>query len=324
MGVRNGVGAGTMRKRRPASLAVVLAILAGAGAASADQSRWQVNRSAQTGQVTAAVCPLLDAEVTGNYFCLGFTCTPSGPVFAFWFAGGQFAPQVNAAISVDGSPVATLPMVQVPDPEMAYHAPWNPAVHPYLMQRLMAGQAGVIHVTWGEPRMEPFPIVFALAGSTAALSAVAAACPAPVLPPAPVAGAPAAVGGAVAAPLPQERARFRESCTPGATATFDPGFASTMDADGDGRLDLLVDYGAAACSAPPANPWCGSAGCVQTIWRDTGAGFVRVFSDNVYGIAPEPGGILALQMHGSACGLVGAAPCTVRLGWNGTAFERLR
>lgn len=89
------------------------------------------------------------------------------------------------------------------------------------------------------------------------------------------------------------------------------GFARAEDLDGDGRSDPVIDYAAAVCSES-ASLFCGSGGCAMGFFLARDEGYRRLFSGTIRGYVAEPGGVLALDLHGSACGLVGYEACRKR------------
>jgi hypothetical protein len=105
---------------------------------------------------------------------------------------------------------------------------------------------------------------------------------------------------------------------------FEKGFLTRRDINGDGIEDFILDYGHFACGAS-LNPYCGSAGCSTEVFASLSGGkFTKVLDDNVRGIAfktlrGRPA--MLLELHGSACGKVGSAPCSATLYWNGEKFS---
>lgn len=108
--------------------------------------------------------------------------------------------------------------------------------------------------------------------------------------------------------------------------TYGPKFQTVADVSGDGRPDFILDYGEAQCSEG-TNGFCGSAGCTLQVLVSTPNGYVDGFNSNVrsWTLQEDKGKtFLALGLHGSACGKVGAASCHKRLAWNGKTFAPAR
>jgi hypothetical protein len=105
------------------------------------------------------------------------------------------------------------------------------------------------------------------------------------------------------------------------------GFVSQRDVNGDGTPDFILDYGAFQCGDRAAF-YCGSGGCTTKVFVSTGRnGYAKVFDEIVRGmqfrtVNGRPA--MMLNLHGSACGKVGAEPCGKTLTWNGTRFASAR
>ncbi len=104
---------------------------------------------------------------------------------------------------------------------------------------------------------------------------------------------------------------------------FTKGFVTRRDINGDGVEDYVLDLGRFVCGRD-SGTYCGSAGCTTTVFASLPDGkYTKVFDDNVRGLEfKRIGGVPAmlLELHGSACGKVGAEPCGETLYWNGTTF----
>jgi hypothetical protein len=102
------------------------------------------------------------------------------------------------------------------------------------------------------------------------------------------------------------------------------GFQEARDVNGDGRRDFILDYGKAQCAGSEGF-YCGSAGCVTQVFVSLADGsYVKVLDENVRRlrfarVKGRPA--MLLDLHGSACGKAGAAPCAFTLFWNGSAFK---
>lgn len=151
--------------------------------------------------------------------------------------------------------------------------------------------------------------VAAIRPEGAAATPAGAAAPAPVAP------------GAVPAEVQRLRAETNRECA--GRATFGPKFQQTADFNGDGVADYVIDMGETQCPSGGMNQHCGSGGCTVMIFLSEGANHRRVFTDTIRAFTIERQGarsVLALALHGSACGRAGAATCHRRLAWNGRAF----
>jgi hypothetical protein len=107
-------------------------------------------------------------------------------------------------------------------------------------------------------------------------------------------------------------------------AVLSPGFVTEKDINGDRIKDYILDYGKFECGGN-STFYCGSAGCLAQVFASLpGGGYIKVLDENVRNIkfrtiAGRPA--MILDLHGSACGRVGAAPCRITLFWNGQTFN---
>ena len=105
---------------------------------------------------------------------------------------------------------------------------------------------------------------------------------------------------------------------------FEKGFLTRRDINGDGIDDFILDYGQFACGANSLL-YCGSAGCVTEVFASLSGGkFAKVLDENVRGIefkTVRGRPAMLLELHGSACGKAGSAPCSATLYWNGEKFS---
>lgn len=126
---------------------------------------------------------------------------------------------------------------------------------------------------------------------------------------------PAAVEAAIA--------ESRKACEPDKLELL-PGFIKRQDVNGDGVPDYWLDYEEVRCG-DAATFFCGTGGCVQQIIASMKDGtFKLVYDENAHRIrfAVRKGKpIMMLDLHGSACGKVGAAPCAKTRVWAGTTFK---
>jgi hypothetical protein len=127
--------------------------------------------------------------------------------------------------------------------------------------------------------------------------------------------------------LPQEvRLAIQDSVKQcGAEVTLKWGFVVAEDVNGDGVDDYVLDYGKFVCG-DIRSYFCGSGGCLTQVFVSIPNGkYVKVLDENVrdlrFAYDPEGRPEMLLDLHGSACGKVGAAPCSVTLLWNGHRFS---
>ncbi|WP_022723490.1 hypothetical protein [Rhodopseudomonas sp. B29] len=105
---------------------------------------------------------------------------------------------------------------------------------------------------------------------------------------------------------------LQRACSPD-RLSFESGFVTRKDVNGDTRDDYVLDYGQAKCGEMSSS-FCGSAGCLTQVYASHADGTYSLELDmNVRGISfIKHGGTPAmlLDLHGSQCGGVGADPCT--------------
>lgn len=100
-------------------------------------------------------------------------------------------------------------------------------------------------------------------------------------------------------------------------------FVTSNDVNGDGKPDYVLDYEHFQCG-DMVTYFCGSAGCLTQVFASLPDGsYVKAWDENVRAIRfarvkGKPA--MILDLHGSACGKVGAAPCPKTLLWNGKTF----
>lgn len=171
-------------------------------------------------------------------------------------------------------------------------APFDPQGQRDLIARLRGGSRAVVSLQLpGGARDLPL----SLRGSSKALGAVLRACPPPQAPP--------------PDPAATVLDRIVRDCGGlGGTVAVEPGFERREDLDGDGRKDVVIDYAAAVCSKM-ASLYCGSGGCTAAFFLARDEGFERIFEGVIRGYSAQPGGLLALDLHGTACGLYGFEAC---------------
>lgn len=130
------------------------------------------------------------------------------------------------------------------------------------------------------------------------------------------------------ATLPPEIAKaqadLRRECN--GKAVFEPGFQTTADINGDGLPDYFLDYGKLDCDGT-RGMYCGSAGCTLDIYVSSGGRYVQGYGTNTQGWSIDRSGdraTLVMELHGSACGRIGAQGCERRMAWNGKEFVAAR
>ncbi|MEA2872780.1 MAG: hypothetical protein QOH67_2756 [Hyphomicrobiales bacterium] len=106
---------------------------------------------------------------------------------------------------------------------------------------------------------------------------------------------------------------------------FQPKFITERDINGDGVRDYILDYGEFECDGS-ATYFCGTGGCLTQVFASLpNGGYVKALDENVRDIKFRQIGkrsVIVLDLHGSACGKVGAAPCPRVLAWDGKTFKR--
>ncbi len=113
----------------------------------------------------------------------------------------------------------------------------------------------------------------------------------------------------------------------GEAVTLKPGFVVEKDVNGDGVKDYVLDYGKFAC-ANFVSFFCGTGGCLTQVFASlSGGGYVKALDQNVRQIKfrkvrGRPA--IVLDLHGSACGKVGAAACPRTLVWDGKTLKRAK
>ena len=113
----------------------------------------------------------------------------------------------------------------------------------------------------------------------------------------------------------------------GDTVKLKPAFVAEKDVNGDGVKDYVLDYGEFECEGS-ASFFCGTGGCLTQVFASLpGGGYVKALDENVRQIKfrkvrGRPA--IVLDLHGSACGKVGAAACPRTLVWDGKTFKRAK
>jgi hypothetical protein len=254
---------------------------------------WDNTDQEGAGGAGAYVCPLDDAE-TGNLFCFRLGCTDADPLsFEINIVGGDAPDALDVAVSVDGAVAGLLGFSRgAAEDHIALTAPFDPRLHRGLVTRLREGSRAELSLDYPDGAQA---VEMSLRGSSRALGAVLQTCPMPEVP----LNDPAAV---VLAQV------VTECATLGGTVAMEPGFERREDLDGDGVEDVVIDYAAAVCSEM-ASLYCGSGGCTVGFFLARGDGYKRLFDGVIRNYAVQPGGRLALDLHGTACGLYGFEAC---------------
>ena len=286
---------GTMRRFRPFQLVLAVLVVAGAGlvtAGGAVAQAWQVNEP--EGGATAFICPEGE-EGTANYLCFRLECAAFEPLhFAVEIAGrGPVEASVPVTVGVDGGDVGVMNFTpHAAQGHTRLTAAFDPRIHQELVDLLQRGLRASLRLDWPDGAQE---VEIGLNGSSDALYTVMQACP---MPSPPVDNPASLVLGEVVA-----------ACEAlDGTVAMDQGFERREDLDGDGREDLVIDYAAAVCSSSPTLN-CSTGGCTVGFFLARDEGYVRMFSDVIRGYEVFAGGFLALDMHGTACGLYGFEAC---------------
>ena len=102
-------------------------------------------------------------------------------------------------------------------------------------------------------------------------------------------------------------------------------FITERDINGDGVRDYILAYGEFECDGS-ATYFCGTGGCLTQVFASLPNGsYVKVLDENVRDLKFRQSGkrwTMVLDLHGSACGKVGAAACRRVLVWDGKTFNK--
>lgn len=280
------------RIAKPVASAVVLALWSTGAQA---QGIWQSYTNEQIRQ-GAAICPANDPQ-SGSFFCFALSCAPDGPrQWTITYAGGaEPGGDVRATISVNGAPASPLPFTPVPRAGyVELTAPWDAERDGLLADQLVAG--GTARLSLAAPNWQA-GYDLPLDGAQGPLVEVLTTCPVPGPPP-------------IADPIAETRAEAARFCQQmGGALQETDGLVSTPDINGDGRDDLVLNWGTLGCTSG-GSPYCGSAGCVHGLFIALeGGGFKEVLETNVRGISARVMPVIELTLHGSACGGIGADRC---------------
>jgi hypothetical protein len=151
------------------------------------------------------------------------------------------------------------------------------------------------------------------------------AAPAAAQPPAAPSAAPS-YPKEIAAALDRENKECLEQGE-GTGAKFGPSIVRTIDLNGDGRLDYIVDLKDTKCDGFESY-FCGTGGCgVEIFIAQRNGSYRSIFSNRVRGYAIVPGRgarKIKFDLHGGYCGKAGAYECvkTRRITGKPFAFEQ--
>jgi hypothetical protein len=258
---------------------------------------WGMVDTEGTGGAGAFVC----AEPGDDWSdppCLRLECSDTAPLhyeIALFGADATGLPEELAAeIRVDGQAAGLLLFAPAAalDGMAKLEAAFDPRLHGALVGMLRKGNRAEIAL---QHPAGARVAALSLRGSSRALGAVMDTCPMPEVP----LNDPAAV---------VLNTIVRECGQLGGSVAMEPGFERREDLDGDGRDDVVIDYAAAVCSQM-ASLYCGSGGCTVGFFLARDEGFTRIYDGVIRGYSARPGGLLALDLHGTACGLYGFEAC---------------
>lgn len=77
-------------------------------------------------------------------------------------------------------------------------------------------------------------------------------------------------------PITAELIEIEHTLCPTSSTGYDVDFVRSVDFDGDGRADVVLDYGRVLCGGV-REPFCTSEGCLLEAWRHEKAGWRKVF-----------------------------------------------
>ncbi|HHC29557.1 MAG TPA: hypothetical protein ENK80_03195 [Rhodobacterales bacterium] len=258
---------------------------------------WAMVDTEGTGGAGAFVCAAPEGEAS-DPACLRISCDGGTPlhyeISLPGAAGDKLANPVAVEVEVDARAAGLL--LFAPEPQGAgftnLSAPFDPRLHRALIARLRKGNKAEL-VIQNPSGAITFPL--SLRGSGKTLGAVMETCPMPEVP----------LNDPAAVVLDEV---VRQCGELGGSVAMEPGFERHEDLDGDGREDVVIDYAAAVCSQM-ASLYCGSGGCTVGFFLARDEGYKRIFDGVIRGYAVKLGGLLALDLHGTACGLYGFEAC---------------
>ena len=268
-------------------------LVAGLAGTPARAQAWSVTEPGD-GAASARICPLGE-EGSDSFLCFRLECAAFEPLhFALDVAGrGVATEKLGVTLGVDGGDVGVLTFApHAVEGYTRYTASFDPRLHEELVDLLQRGLRASLRLDWPDGVQD---VEVGLTGSSDSLYTVMETCP---MPSPPVDNPASLVLGEVVAACGEL----------GGTVAMEPGFERREDLDGDGREDLVIDYAAAACTES-ATLNCGSGGCTVGFFLARDEGYIRMFADVIRGYEVFPGGFLALDLNGTACGLYGFEAC---------------
>lgn len=274
-------------------------VLLGLGAVPAVAQDWSFDPDVE-GEVRAVACPA-EADAAGGGLCLMVGCDAGQPLRWRLIADGDLPDPLRVNMFIDEEPSGFLSLAQVSSDEVFdYVAQVDPEREVRLLEALRAGGGATMVL---DPDGEAIETALSLRGSGRAIAAAMEACPmrAP------------AVEDPVATVLSSLEAECKDL---GGRLEMVGGFERAEDLDGDGRDDLIIEYGGAPCTTA-LSLHCGSGGCVSDIYMARDRGYVRAWSDVVRDVLNEEGTGVAISVHGSACDLAGVESCVLRVDMSG-------
>ena len=106
---------------------------------------------------------------------------------------------------------------------------------------------------------------------------------------------------------------------------IDSGFLTSLDVNGDGIPDYVLNYENFRCG--DVRSFCRSGGCLLQIFASTKNGkFEKVINEDVWRVDINRGKgrpSLVLGLHGSACEQPREVRCKVTFVWSGTKFVKV-
>jgi hypothetical protein len=126
------------------------------------------------------------------------------------------------------------------------------------------------------------------------------------------------------AKLALDKARKECRAARGLKLTVEPEAIRSIDLNGDGRADAIVDYSHVTCERRP-EIFCGTGGCpLAIVVALPGGKYREVFRQQVLRYVIEPGEgarTIRFDLHGTRCGKTGPEPCSKRQTIGTTRFE---
>ena len=271
------------------------------------QTQWQLLGPPASPEIVARaqICPRLDMDVTGNFFCLGLGCDVGQPArWQVYFVGAGEVPEtVRVTFAVDNMGQAPIPMRRADQGDIyGYSGDFDATRDAALIAALGRGQVGLL--SFDTPWLNPAS--FALTGAAQTLQTAVAQCAAQTTAVVPMPGA--------AGPRARILAEVARACGAAPDGLIvGAGFETQADITGDGIEDLIYNYGALTCPSGTMPGYCGSGGCSHAIWAGQADGSHReVFHDTIFGLTAGWMAVLSVEAHGSACGRTGASgTCTL-------------